>query len=209
MKDITKYRDDNGLAMCIDGMENCPCRVFYRKFPLCDFPRMYALWLIARRVDEADQLVERICSPRRSEIIRWRFISKFGQRNAQEFLSKVQTGDRVYCTTELSDVIFLEKDAPPYRWVKYKTSDGEEKIQHPACFRNISQGDKFAEHKVEGDNYKLRVKTIERKARELGFRVEKLKLKEGYLLKIYGDTQENVDEFVALVCNNDFTLNIF
>ncbi|MFX0058601.1 MAG: hypothetical protein ACFE85_16505 [Candidatus Hodarchaeota archaeon] len=150
-------------------------------------------------------MIEKICSERRLDIVHQRFIAKIGYRNAQEFLSQVKAGEKVYCITELSDVTFLEKDVPPYLWVKFKTSDGLEKIQHPACFRIISKGNKLAEYIVEGNDYENRVKKIEREARGCGFRVEKKKLKNSYKLRIFGDKQDQVDDFVILFCQNAFT----
>ena len=81
-------------------------------------------------------------------------------------------------------------------------------MQPPECFRNISKADYYAEYNVEGKNYEARTEILKERARELGFRVEIIKLNEGLLLKIYGNSQEDVDDFVALVCNNNFTLSL-
>lgn len=207
IKDITQYRDDNNLDMCIDDLESCPCRLYYRKFAFCDFAKRYGLWLLARRDDELDHLVQSVCSARRDEVLEWRFIAKFGQKSAQDFFSKVQPGDRVYCTTELSDVIYLEN--LPYDLVKYKTLSGEERTQHAACFRNISKADFSGEFKVEGKNSKARAEALKEHAHELGFRVELIKLEDSYSLKIFGDSQDEVDDFIAFICNNDFNIKLF
>jgi len=39
-----------------------------------------------------------------------------------------------------------------------------------------------------------------------GFRVERQNLGDSCLLRIYGDYQEEVDDFITLCCNNDFVL---
>lgn len=205
MKDITKYRDDNNLDACIDSMQNCPCRVYYKKFPLCNFPSMYALGLIAKD-GEADRLVNKICKFRRNEVLQWQFTARFGIKEFKESLSNRVVGDKVYCTRERSDVILIEKDVPPNGWIKYRTVKGEEKVQHPIYFRTISKGNKCAKLRIEGKDFRSKAEIIELKARELGFRVEVAEFKDGYLFKIYGDSQDEVDDFVSLYCKNGFNV---
>ncbi|MFX0017245.1 MAG: hypothetical protein ACFFAK_04650 [Promethearchaeota archaeon] len=71
-------------------------------------------------------------------------------------MSNRVVGDKVYCTSEQSDVILIEKDVPSNSWIKYRTVKGEEKVQHPAYFRTISKGLKRA-------NLELWVKILDRK----------------------------------------------
>ncbi|MHA2051669.1 MAG: hypothetical protein ACW986_18820, partial [Promethearchaeota archaeon] len=117
-----------------------------------------------------------------------------------KFLEMVKHGEEVYCTTEVSNVIFLQKETPPLGWVEYRTLEGEVKFQHPACFRIISKGNKSAECYIKGLNYKERTSVVERKARECGFRVEKLELRTSFHLIIYGDQQNQVDDFILIWC---------
>jgi len=124
----------------------------------------------------------------------------------QKSLLALKHGDRVYCTIGFSDVIFLEKEKPPSGFIKYKTLEGEEKREHSDRFRIISKGNKCAEYVVDGENYEEKAIIIERKARECGFRVEKTKGKNSYSLKIFGDTQDHVDDFVTLCCQDKYTL---
>lgn len=60
---------------------------------------------------------------------------------------------------------------------------------------NISKGDKYIEYKVKENN---KLKEYRDLARYYGFRVEAIKLKNGHLLKIYGDTQEELSNFLNL-----------
>jgi len=70
----------------------------------------------------------------------------------------------------------------------------------------ISKGNKYAEYIVDGDNCEERAIIIERKARGCGFRVEKTKGKYSFFLKIFGDIQDHVDDFVTLCCQDKSTL---
>ncbi|MFX0017244.1 MAG: hypothetical protein ACFFAK_04655 [Promethearchaeota archaeon] len=57
-----------------------------------------------------------------------------------------------------------------------------------------------------GKDFRSKAKIIELKARELGFRVQVAKFNDGYMLKIYGDSQDELDDFISLYSNNDFNV---
>lgn len=63
-----------------------------------------------------------------------------------------------------------------------------------------------SEYRVKDKNYKERTLYLEHLARSNGFRVEKQKLGKSFLLRIFGDIQEKVDDFVSICCINDFVL---
>ncbi len=139
--------------------------------------------------------------------------------------NKIKSGDIVYCTSICEDVIFVEgpedkffKDYhnlkkyeryPPFPGdIIYRTIDGKVGKCGVAEIVKISSGSCFTEFKVNGKNKKSRqrVEYLEYLARSYGFKVEKNKVKKGYLLKFFGDLQEEVDDFVSLCCQNDYIL---
>jgi len=203
---IHRYCQENNLSICTSNLDDCVCRTFYLNFRLCDFAKIYADLLIKKKEKAIHQLLESVCKQRRHEVLYWNYTVKYSQPDKQKSLLELKRGDRVYCTTEFSDVIFLEKEKPPSDFIKYKTLDGKEKRKYSDHFCIISKGNKYAEYIVDGDNYEERTIIIERKARGCGFRVEKTKRKNSYYLQIFGDTQDHVNDFVTLCCQDKYTL---
>lgn len=136
----------------------------------------------------------------------------------------IRPGDVVYCTKELNNVIFLKPPSeesikkyqqnklngekyPPFTgFVKYKTTEGKIRSAPVACIVKISSGNYVNEYEFKGENYQIISKNKEILARQAGFRTEVVIFDNSILLKIYGDTQEEVDDFITLVCNNDFQI---
>ena len=155
--------------------------------------------------------------------------SRHVSSRVEEVLSQIKKkelkrGDIVYCYKECEDVIFLEppsdkayekykqwilegdKDPPFTGRIKYKTFHGTIGFSPVACIVKISVGNFYAEQEFKGKNYEVISKNKEILARQAGFRVERIKLDSSILLRIYGDTQEEVDDFVSLVCQKDFQI---
>ncbi len=128
---------------------------------------------------------------------------------------KIEYGDIVYCTKELQNVVFLEPPSyeiiqkyladkkkgeldPPFRGdIKYKTLNGKFRSAPIACIVKISNGDYSAEYEFKGINYETVSKNKEILARQAGFRAERIKLDYSVLLRIYGNSQEEVDDFIT------------
>jgi hypothetical protein len=72
--------------------------------------------------------------------------------------------------------------------------------------RLISKGYYYQEHYIDGLDNKGKIKTLELIAKQNGFRVEVKKQRDGFKIRFYGNTQEEVDDFVNLTVRNDFTL---
>lgn len=75
-----------------------------------------------------------------------------------------------------------------------------------ACIGKISSGNYSAEYEFKGINRETNSKNKEILARQAGFRTERVRLDNSVLLRIYGDTQQDVDDFILLVCQNDFQI---
>ncbi|MFX1464367.1 MAG: hypothetical protein ACFFBF_15185 [Promethearchaeota archaeon] len=144
---------------------------------------------------------ENICSKLKNNLLHHDFIAEITKREAQRFLEEVKIGEIVYCTIEMSDVIFIRKPIGHFDWCQYKTFDGKVKEARALCFRKISVGNKYANYKTTTLDD---LKASEILAREYGFRVEKVTSRKPFCLKIYGDTKEEVDHFVTCLENNYF-----
>jgi len=60
LEEVAKYREINNLNLCISDKDNCICRVYYLKFPLCKFGNIYAYFSLMDK-DKADDLLNSIC----------------------------------------------------------------------------------------------------------------------------------------------------
>jgi hypothetical protein len=147
-----------------------------------------------------------------------------------------QIGDRVYCADVRDDVILLELPSEEvlryyhengviaggdlkFKWitvpdVRYtlnnKTYSLYEETYHAslATFYPISKGNFRKKYEIYGkspDNMD-RVYYLEHAARREGFRVKWFERKNSVVLRFYGDSQEQLDEFVQMVCRNKMVL---
>lgn len=134
------------------------------------------------------------------------FLSSRDEKNRRRVFKKVTVGDAVYCTTEGEYVTLLEKPNKIGRKCKYKTLKGLINEQWAFCFRTISKGNATSEYEVKGKRYEERALYLKHLACSNRFRVETQELRDSILLKIFGDLQEEVDNFINLSCINDLTL---
>lgn len=139
---------------------------------------------------------------------------------------EISFGDLVYCTNISADVIFLEKPPrksflnyykarkageifPPFSGkVKYKTLSGQVSTSPIACIVKISKGNFFADYEVVEGESEDRIEYLEHYGRSLGFRVERVSSseKKKIILRFFGDSQSEVDDFVELCCQNNFII---
>lgn len=203
---IEVYCKKNNLDLCHGGSIPCPCRILHEDTFFCNFGNKYAELLFHQKTVEAKMLINSVCISVRNEVINQEFFAQESRNIEKDFLGHVRVGDTVYCTTEGESVILLEKPSEFGEKCKYKTHEGLINEQWAFCFRTISKGSMFSEYSVKDKNYEERTLYLEHLARSNGFRVEKQKLGESYTLKVFGDSQEEVDDFVSLSFVNDFVL---
>ena len=203
---IEVYCKENNVDLCRQVENPCPCKLFYAYRFFCNFSNMYAELLFRNENRKAQILLNSVCSVVKSEILYHDFIGKVVRKYEKDFLEHSKAGQQVYCTTECDNVILLKKADEVGGKCMFKTHEGKISEQWAFCFRTISKGDRSTEYEVKGKNFKKRAKNLEILAQFNGFRVEKQRLQKSFLLKIYGDSQEELDDFVALCCNNNLVL---
>lgn len=205
---IEEYCKRNFLKICDKiNFKSCPCKSidFENDISFCNFIKAYGKLEISENFKEKALLLKNVCPEVRNEILQHSYRVRQLQKQEKEFLEKVRPGDVVFCTAAIHDVVFLEHPSNIYGDVKYKTIDGEIREAPSFCFRIISKGNKFAEYETSD---KEKADSYSRLARRNGFRVEKQKIKNVYVLKIYGDIQKEVDDFVTNL-RIEFILNDF
>lgn len=124
----------------------------------------------------------------------------------------IKNGDIVYCSKILEDVIFLEgpnigeikkyqenlHTAPVFPFlVKFKTLTGELGNCPIACIAKISLGNYFSEYEInkKRKDAEIILENLVYNSRSNGFRVETIDKKKSYVIKFYGNSQNEVDEF--------------
>lgn len=193
--------------ICNIDFNQGPCKIIDLKNgrSLCNFIERFAELSYCGENEELDRLIKQICPDMRDQILHHKCTIKQNKKIAKYFLNHVKPGDIVFCTSEIYGVEFIEYPSHKFGDYKYKNIDGVIQKAPSSCFRIISKGDKYAEYKTKD---KEKAEDYSRLARRNGYRVEKEKLEDTYVLKIYRDTQEEVDLFVENL-NNDLVLYDF
>lgn len=187
--------------ICDNSNISCPCKVadLESGFFYCNFIEMYADLCFHNKTEAANKLIRQVCPEVRNEVLHHDYIETQLQAQEKEFLEKARLGDIVFCTAEIHNVVLMDFPSHEHGYCKYKTINGEIKKAPAIYFRLISEGTKFAEYKTK-DEYKAdRYDLI---ARKNGFRVERKMLNNTHILRIFGDTQEEVDQFVNCLETN-------
>ncbi len=186
--------------ICAVEYKECPCRIYVKCNWYCNFFKLFASLSYNKMRIKAKDLLERVCADVKNNVNFHEYIAKASKSLTQKFLKQVEIGDLVYCTTEMDDVIFLKKPSTKYRKCLFQTLDSKIKEQWAFCFRCISKGNKYFDFKVldskEG-------KLLGLFAREYGFRVKVINLKKYSIVRIFGDSQEQVDNFAISYLVNE------
>lgn len=186
----------------------------------CSYHR---LWVLASWVngDEqlANNLLKKACPPIKKEEAFTEYLIRMNNQNALDIIENTQIGDDVFCVLELFDeAILVEKPKINMGHALYKTMSGEIRSCQVGHLIRISKGNFMAEYfaKSEGKRIReysdseLRCLGIKRMALQAGFRVEIQETKNdagsGHLIKVFGDNQREVDDFMTLCVYNSLIL---
>ena len=197
--------------VCDQDFKNCPYRIhdLEKDYPLCDYFRLHARLIINREFSKIPSLIRRACGWVLQEESRLKFIRSVAQKKTMDFLANAKVGDSVFCIRPpWHDVRLLEKPLNDSAFVSCETPKGKI-IRVQAChLYRISKGSYYGEYFIEGTENEKKAQEFEYKAEYYGFRAEIEKKDNGFLLKIYGDSQQEVDEFINVVLKQGFELII-
>jgi len=147
------------------------------------------------------------------------------RRAIRQFESgEMKVGSIVFCVGSVQDVILLEVPAPelieyyyqnqvisgPKKVLKYRSLDGSfEGSENIALFIKISKGKYHADYMFKENNKLAKRESFdfEYAARCEGFKVIRIKTVEGWYIRFFGDTQEDVCSFLNLYlrgCKEDY-----
>lgn len=187
-----------------------PCRFGYRDGEVyrCSYDR---LWVLASWINGDEQyanaLTNKACPPIKEEDKFNKYLINLHQQYAQDIIKNAKIGDLVFCFDEIDgEVVLLEKPDDILGRCLYKNKKGLVKSCPVVQFRTISKSNYAAEYLAKGNESEIDSLMIKRMAGEAGFRVEIQKTESGHRIKIFGDTQREVDDFMTLCVYNKFIL---
>jgi len=139
---------------------------------------------------------------------RLEFIREIARKNGLDVLENAQIGDALFCRiAPHHEVKLLEKPSGGSIFLKCQAPNGKI-IQVQACdLRRISKGNYSGDYFIEEAENEKKLRELEYKAQYYGFRTETEKKNNGYLLRIYGDSQQEVDDFITLSLEQDFDIS--
>lgn len=196
--EIIDYCKDKGLRICLENLETCPFRELYKDTSFCNFVNFLVdFYLDGRYQESIDHYLVDACSHIRQEILEDKKDCEAARERKEKILNFAEVGDVVFCIPECNDVILLEKNVGINEMCRYRNIDGIERIIHPHYLCIISKGRYFASFITRRSD-----EMLEFRARKSGFRVEKEDYKDNVIYKFYGDTQQEVDDFVNNIKKN-------
>ncbi|MFW9865588.1 MAG: hypothetical protein ACFFEN_05750 [Candidatus Thorarchaeota archaeon] len=187
-----------------------PCRFGYLDGDRyrCSYHRLI-VWIggINRDKQTTESLVREACPPIQAEEEFTWFARKLHQEFAKEIIEKSKVGDLIFCFNEIDgEVVLLERPSTIFDHCVYKDKKGEVKSYSVSHFRLLSKGNYNVEHHIEGEKSEIQSQMIKRMAGETGFRVEILETERGHLLRIFGDSQQELDDFMTVCVYNKFII---
>jgi hypothetical protein len=197
-------------SICRQQKEKCPFRVFdvQLDFFICNFYKEFTSMVNGGNSFGAKLLLNRACEKYQNEERRLKFISGISRKKTQDFLDNSQVGDIVFCRiAPFHKVKLLEKPLDDSKFISCEAPNGKV-IRRQAChLYKISKGNYYGEYFIDDIKNEKKLLKLEYKTQYYGFRTEVEKKKNGYLLKIFGDSQQEVDDFITLSLELDFDIS--
>lgn len=194
------------------NFESCPYRIIdlSELCPICNYSKLKVRLMIDKEFSKIPRLTSRACDYIKMEEGRAETIRRLYRERFKAFLEDVQVGDIVFSIIgPFHEVKLIDKPSSASDRVSCRTPNGEIiKVRAGHLFR-IAKGDYFGEYLVKGAFSRRKTLRLEFKAKRNGFRTEIEKRSNGYLLRIFGDSQEQVDDFIFMVLEQGLDLERF
>ncbi len=199
--------------ICRQNNKNCRFKVLDLQLDIyiCNFMKEYWQEFNSGNKFGAKNLLSRACEWIQWEERRLKMLSRSASKETIKMLETLEIGDTLFWTRQLKEVKLLEKPTEFTQIVRVKCESSNGRIVEVPAYslRKISKGSFYSEYFLNDTHNENRLKEIEHKARLNGFRAEVELKRNGYLIKIYGDSQQEVDEFVNLCLKQDFDISRF
>ena len=195
-----------------EDFEGCPYRLTDLEFPrsLCRYIDLWAEIVNDRDFSEISRLTSKACDWIKLEEGRAETTKRLHNERFRDFRENVQVGDTVFCKIPpFHDVKLIDKPSDDTEYVRCEALNGKI-IKIMAChLYRMAKGDYSGEYLVKGVFSRRKTLKLEFKSKLHGFRTEIEKKSDGYLLKIFGDSQKQVDDFIFMVLEHKLDLERF
>ena len=200
------------FLFCHEQKKKCPFRTlnYQLEVYVCEFYGEF--WRVFKGKNEfaLKTLFSRACEAIRTEEARHDFIIKIAKKKTLDFLQNAQVGDTVFCRIAPHHKIkLLKRPLDSSEFVSCQAPNGVIIRIQAHNLGRISSKSFYGEYLIDLAEGEKKVQELEYKAMDYGFRTEVEKKPNGYLFKIYGDSQQEVDDFIILSLENDFDISPF
>ena len=195
-----------------ESFEGCPYRIIdlEKPFPICNYAKEQAKLIVSREFSEIPRLTSRTCDWIKMEEGRLDALRILHRERFMDFLDNVQIGDKVYSEIgPFHDVTLLEKPSNDSEFVRCETSEGKIIKIQAAHLGRVAKGNYSGEFFIKGIENETKALFSENRAKYNGFRTVIERKKDGFLLKVLGDSQEQVDDFIFMVLEQNLELMRF
>jgi len=185
---------------CKEDLENCPFRIYdlEKNIIICNYFETY--WSTASNYghERAKQLINRACKDIKTYELHQRQTAEHHTKKTLEMLQTVKIGDILFWASRNEDVRLIEMPSEIDILVRCKCQRrNNEIVRIPAYLLNtISKRNFSGEYNCRTN--KDKAQRLKYQAKLYGFRTEIEKRGEDYILRLYGDSREEVDDFIAL-----------
>lgn len=195
-----------------EDFKGCPYRLIdlEEPLPLCLYIDLWAKLVNNHEFLEIPRLTNRACDLIKMEEGRAETVRRLHLEKFKDFLETVQIGDTVFCRiAPFHEVKLIDKPSSVSECVRCETPNGKVIRIMADHLSRLAKGDYFGEYFVKGALSRRKALKLEFKAKHHGFRAKIEKKSDGYLLKIFGDSQQQVDDFIFMVLELNLDLDRF
>ena len=194
---------------CRDLDKDCPYRIIdiSKNIAICNFYKIYWKTYNNNPID-ASNLTKKACDGIRQYELYQEFLSETSAKRTLKMLKNVKIGDALFWLPRSEDVILIENPSKLSTITKCICQRYNKEIVkiYASFLIQISKGSYYQDYYIYGADKTREVRILELTARKAGFRVESKTQENGFKLRFYGDSQEEVDDVVNLTVRNDFVL---
>lgn len=197
-----------------EDFEGCPYRLIdlEKPHPLCRYIELTAQLIIDREFSGISGLTSKACDWIKQDEARSETIRRIARENGLDVINNAKVGDMLFCLFgrfQGREVKLLEKPLNGSIFAKCQAPNGELFEMQPILLRRIAKGYYCGEFFVKGIENEERATISKNKANYYGFRADVEKKTDGFLLKIYGESKEQVEDFIFMVLEQNLELERF
>ncbi len=197
-----------------EDFEGCPYRLIDlgKPHPVCNFIKLKAKLIINNEFSEIPRLISRACVWIKEDETRLETIRSISRENGLDIINYAKVDDMLFCLRgqfQGREVKLLEKPSGGSIFAKCQVPNGEVFNIQPQGLRRIAKGNYCGEFFIKGIENEEKAIFSENRANYYGFRAEVEKKNDGFFLKIFGESKEQVDDFIFMVLEQNLELMRF